>query len=90
VCEGTGKTTVQIWADQDIELEVEEQVECPLLKAGAEAHEKFVRESREIDLAWKAGKLDEWLEKKYDELGITRGNDPVESGGVESVSGGAG
>ncbi len=31
---------------------------------GAEAHERFVRENREIDLAWKVGKLDEWIEEK--------------------------
>lgn len=37
--------------------------------AGARAHEKFVRESREMDLAWKAGRLNEWLERKVqDEL----------------------
>ena len=37
--------------------------------AGAVAHEKFVRESREMDLAWKTGRLNEWLERKVqDEL----------------------
>lgn len=45
--------------------------ECPLLKAGAEAHEKFVRQSREIDLAWKAGRLDEYLERMvHDECSL--------------------
>lgn len=32
--------------------------------AGAAAHEKFVAENREIDWAWRAGTLDEWLAEK--------------------------
>lgn len=37
----------------------------------AELHEQFVKENREIDLAWQGGKLTEWLERKLaDELDL--------------------
>ena len=35
----------------------------PLLEAGAEAHERFVRECREIDVAHLRGRLGEWIEE---------------------------
>jgi hypothetical protein len=35
-------------------------------KAGAAAHEKFVREMREIDVAHFRGKLHEWVQEKLD------------------------
>ena len=38
----------------------------PLLEAGAEAHERFVRECREIDVAYAQGRLDEWIQEKLD------------------------
>lgn len=44
----------------------------------AAAHEKSVRESIEIDYAWKVGKLHEWVDKKYAELlGQSNGNGPT-------------
>ena len=39
-------------------------LEKDLLEAGAVAHERFVREQAELDLAWQAGRLDEWLQEK--------------------------
>lgn len=39
-----------------------------VVDAGVTAHERFVRESREMDFAWQAGKLDLWLANKRKEL----------------------
>jgi len=32
--------------------------------SGVAAHERFVAENREMELAWSRGTLDEWLEEK--------------------------
>ena len=38
---------------------------------GAAVHEQFIRESRAMDLAFAAGRFDEWLKKKIAvELGV--------------------
>ena len=56
----------------------ESQAEQGVLDAGAAAHEKFVQECREIDLAYAKGKLTEWLERKLADERNRAGFEPVE------------
>ncbi len=47
----------------------------PLLESGAEAHERFVRECKEIDVAYVQGRLDEWIQEK---LGNEQGQETID------------
>lgn len=53
--------------------------ELDVIKArGAEAHAAFIRESQELDAAWDAGTLDQWLADNRAKL---KGEDGSTSGG---------
>lgn len=46
-------------------------------ESGAAAHEQFVADNREIGLAWKEGRLDEWLQEKLADERNAAGFDPA-------------
>lgn len=51
--------------------------------AAAKQHEQCVRECIEMDYAFKVGKLDEWVNRKYQQLmGEAHGGQPVNDGGT--------
>ncbi len=45
-----------------------------LADIGAAAHERFARESREVNQAWASGNLDKWLQEKFADERCTEDN----------------
>ena len=52
------------------------------LEAGVAAHERFVREMKEIDAAHHEGRLQEWVEEKLDDEREAMGLEPRKRGDV--------
>lgn len=49
-----------------------------IAEAGVAAHQRFVDDNREIDLAWADGRLDEWIQEKLADERNAAGFDPVD------------
>ena len=48
--------------------------------AGVVAHERFVQEAKEIDMAFAQGRLREWIDKKVADERLAAGFDPATAG----------
>lgn len=55
--------------------------------AAAQKHEQCVRECIEMDYAFKVGKLDEWVERKYQQLmSEADGGQPTNNSGTDPAA----
>jgi len=48
-----------------------------IAEQGAAAHEQFIRENREIDIAWATARLNQWLEEKLADERCAAGSDSI-------------